>query len=46
MVGGPEPKMKGPEGHAAAFYLEPKVARRSNLGGGEKTNPNEESRGR
>lgn len=26
--------MKGSEGHAAAFYLEPKVARRSNLGGG------------
>jgi hypothetical protein len=34
MVGGSGPKMKGPEGHAAVFYLEPKVARRSNLGGG------------
>ena len=26
--------MKGLEGHAVAFYLEPKVAGRCNLGGG------------
>jgi hypothetical protein len=35
MVGGLGPEMKGPERHATAFYLEPKAARRSNLGGGE-----------
>ena len=34
MVGRPRPEMKGLEGHAVAFCLEPKVARRCNLGGG------------
>jgi len=46
MVGGSGPEMKGPEGHAAVFYLDPKVARRSNLGVAEKTSSNEESRQR
>jgi hypothetical protein len=34
MVGGPGAGMNGLEGYAVAFYLEPKVMRRCNLGGG------------
>jgi hypothetical protein len=34
MVGGPGAGMKGLEGYVVAFYLEPKVMRRCNLGGG------------